>query len=207
MMRAAGFRRGLPWLCHGRRERGSLSVELVIVTPGLVLLLLLVGAAGRVVGAQGHLDGAARDAARAASIAPPPQQAGPAARHAAQGDQGESSGCNANSPNCGSGPCRTDVQWGPNEIAADLGTELFPPHVAQRDHLYRIRCRITHGGAGATCVGVRRFGSRPRQLVSARALLRSNGTWDLICWPNPSSLCDKVQIREQRRDPYTIPGG
>ena len=118
-----------------------------------------------------------------------------------------SSGCNANSPNCGSGPCRTDVQWGPNEIAADLGTELFPPHVAQRDHLYRIRCRITHGGAGATCVGVRRFGSRPRQLVSARALLRSHGTWDLICWPNPSSLCDKVQIREQRRDPYTIPGG
>jgi hypothetical protein len=118
-----------------------------------------------------------------------------------------SGGCNPNPPNCGSGPCRTNVQWGPNEIAADLYTELFPPHVDIRDHLYQIRCRITHGGSGASCVGRRRFGPHPRRLVSARALLRSNGSWDLICWPRPSSLCDSVQIREQRRDPYTIPAG
>jgi len=77
----------------GRPEQGSLSVELVIVTPGLVLLLLLVGAAGRVVGAQGHLDGAARDAARAASIAPSPQQASQAGLQAAQADLGQSSWC------------------------------------------------------------------------------------------------------------------
>ena len=52
-----------------------MSVELVVVAPGLIGLLLLVGAGGRVVEAQGHLDGAARDAARAASLAVSPAQA------------------------------------------------------------------------------------------------------------------------------------
>ena len=52
-----------------------MSVELVVVAPGLIGLLLLVGAGGRVVEAQGHLDGAARDAARAASLAMSPAQA------------------------------------------------------------------------------------------------------------------------------------
>jgi len=78
-----------------RAERGSMSVELAVVAPGLILLLLLVGAAGRVVEAQGHLDGAARDAARAASIAQSPPQAGQAARQAAQADLGSTSWCGA----------------------------------------------------------------------------------------------------------------
>lgn len=115
--------------------------------------------------------------------------------------------CNPNPPNCGSGPCRTNVRWAPRDIAADLAGELFPPHVNTRDHLYHIRCRITHGGAGATCVGRRRFGYPPGQLVAARVILRSNGTLDMICWPHPSSLCDPVQIKEQRRDPVTIGSG
>ena len=52
----------------GRRcERGSISVELVVLAPGLALLLLLIAAGARVVEVQGHIDGAARDAARAAS--------------------------------------------------------------------------------------------------------------------------------------------
>lgn len=97
MMRGPEFRKRAAWPRPGRRERGSLSVELVTVTPGLVLLLLLVGAAGRVVGAQELLDGAARDAARAASIAPSPQQASQAALQAAQADLGQSSWCTANS--------------------------------------------------------------------------------------------------------------
>jgi Flp pilus assembly protein TadG len=97
MMRGHRFRKRPARLRPKRRDRGSLSVELVIVTPGLVLLLLLVGAAGRVVGAQGHLDGAARDAARAASTAPSPQQASQAALQAAQADLGQSSWCTANS--------------------------------------------------------------------------------------------------------------
>jgi Flp pilus assembly protein TadG len=74
-----------------------MSVELVIITPGLVLLLLLVAAGGRVVEAQGHVDGAARDAARAASLAQSPQQAGAAAAQAAQADLGRSSWCAAGS--------------------------------------------------------------------------------------------------------------
>ncbi len=70
-----------------------MSVELVVVTPGLILLLLLVGAAGRVVEAQGHLDGAARDAARTASLAQSPPQADQAALQAAQADLGSTSWC------------------------------------------------------------------------------------------------------------------
>jgi Flp pilus assembly protein TadG len=50
-------------------DRGSASLELVLVTPALVLLLLLVVAGGRIEQARGQLDGTAREAARAASIA------------------------------------------------------------------------------------------------------------------------------------------
>jgi Flp pilus assembly protein TadG len=76
-----------------RRDRGSMSVELAIVAPALILLLLLVAAAGRVVEAQGHIDGAARDAARAASLAQTSGQAEQLAVQAAQGDLGASSWC------------------------------------------------------------------------------------------------------------------
>jgi Flp pilus assembly protein TadG len=76
-----------------RPERGSMSVELAVVTPGLILLLLLVAAAGRVVEAQGHIDGAARDAARAASLAGSVGQASEFAQEAAAADLGTSSWC------------------------------------------------------------------------------------------------------------------
>ena len=81
----------------GAGERGSMSVELVVVAPGLIGLLLLVGAGGRVVEAQGHLDGAARDAARAASLAMSPAQASQLALQAAQADLGTTSWCAAGS--------------------------------------------------------------------------------------------------------------
>lgn len=55
-------------------ERGSLTVELAVVIPGLILLLLIVALGGRLVEAQGAIDGAARDAARAASLARYPGQ-------------------------------------------------------------------------------------------------------------------------------------
>jgi Flp pilus assembly protein TadG len=74
-----------------------MSVELVVIAPGLIGLLLLVGAGGRVVEAQGHLDGAARDAARAASLAISPAQAGQLALQAAQADLGTTSWCAAHS--------------------------------------------------------------------------------------------------------------
>jgi hypothetical protein len=56
-------------------QRGSASLELVLVTPALVALLLLVVAGGRVVQARGDVDAVARDAARAASIARSPGEA------------------------------------------------------------------------------------------------------------------------------------
>jgi Flp pilus assembly protein TadG len=50
-------------------DRGSASLELVLVTPALIVLLLLVVFVGRLEQARGDVDRAARDAARAASIA------------------------------------------------------------------------------------------------------------------------------------------
>jgi len=79
---------------HGRRrDRGSISVELVVLAPGLALLLLLVAAGARVVEVQGHIDGAARDAARAASIARTFSLQKQAAQQAAQADLGLTSLC------------------------------------------------------------------------------------------------------------------
>ena len=79
---------------RGRRaQRGSISVELAVLAPGLVVLLLLVAAGGRVVEVQGHIDGAAREAARAASIARSYGQAVTAAQQAAQAELGSTSLC------------------------------------------------------------------------------------------------------------------
>ena len=52
-----------------RAERGSLTVEFVLLAPLVIVLMLFLVLAGRVVEAHGQVDGAARDAARAASLA------------------------------------------------------------------------------------------------------------------------------------------
>ncbi|MBG0820869.1 pilus assembly protein [Planomonospora sp. ID91781] len=49
-------------------ERGSLSAETVLLAPVFLLFLLFLVGAGRLVEAQGEVNGAARDAARAASV-------------------------------------------------------------------------------------------------------------------------------------------
>src|SRR4029077_245431 len=49
-------------------DRGSASVELVLLTPVFVILLFFVVAAGRLAVSRNEVDGAARDAAREASI-------------------------------------------------------------------------------------------------------------------------------------------
>ncbi|WP_433252067.1 TadE/TadG family type IV pilus assembly protein [Streptosporangium sp. CA-135522] len=49
-------------------ERGSLTAETVLLAPVFLLFLLFLVGAGRVVEAQGEVNGAARDAARAASV-------------------------------------------------------------------------------------------------------------------------------------------
>jgi Flp pilus assembly protein TadG len=74
-----------------------MSVELVVLAPALALLLLLLAAGGRVVEVQGHIDGAARDAARAASLARSSVQAAQLARQAAVADLGSTSWCTPSS--------------------------------------------------------------------------------------------------------------
>ena len=59
----------------GRDESGSVTAELVLLTPLLILLLLFVVALGRLSGARLEVDGAAAQAARAASIARDPATA------------------------------------------------------------------------------------------------------------------------------------
>lgn len=71
-----------------RSERGSATLELVLLTPALIALLLLVAAGGRIEGARGQLDGTAREAARAASIARTPAAAQAAAAEVANGRLG-----------------------------------------------------------------------------------------------------------------------
>ena len=74
---AAGAGRAL------RDERGAVATELVLLTPLLILMLLFVVALGRLAGARINVDGAAAQAARAASIATTPAQATAAAQQAA----------------------------------------------------------------------------------------------------------------------------
>jgi Flp pilus assembly protein TadG len=51
-----------------RRERGSATLELAVLAPGLLLLIALVALAGRFAVADGAVDQAAAEAARAASL-------------------------------------------------------------------------------------------------------------------------------------------
>ncbi|MGW5789236.1 TadE/TadG family type IV pilus assembly protein [Saccharopolyspora sp. NPDC003752] len=68
---------------HHRRDAGSASVELAVLTPMLLALLVLVIAAGRVVSADNALEHATTAAARSASLARTPTAA-----HTAAADTG-----------------------------------------------------------------------------------------------------------------------
>ena len=78
-MRRSGSRRS-SWR---RDERGGVTAELVLLTPLLILFLLFVVALGRLAGARIEVDGAAAQAARAASIARSPAGAVAAAEQTA----------------------------------------------------------------------------------------------------------------------------
>jgi Flp pilus assembly protein TadG len=67
----------------GAREAGSVATELVLLTPLLLLMLLFMVALGRTVSARLEVDGAAAQAARAASIARDPATATAMAQQAA----------------------------------------------------------------------------------------------------------------------------
>jgi Flp pilus assembly protein TadG len=71
-----------------RSDTGSTSVELVLVAPVFLAALFLVVGLGRIVEAEGRVQGAARDAARAASVARSAPAATDAAREMATGNLG-----------------------------------------------------------------------------------------------------------------------
>jgi Flp pilus assembly protein TadG len=77
---------------RSRDERGSMSVETVMLAPVFLLFLVFLVGAGRIVEAQGEVNGAARDAARAASVerdlGSAEAAAGEAAKAALNGCQG-----------------------------------------------------------------------------------------------------------------------
>ena len=66
-------------------QRGSAALEVVLVTPLLLIMLMFVVGLGRLASSRGEVDGAARDAARAASTARTPTAAVAVARTAASG--------------------------------------------------------------------------------------------------------------------------
>jgi Flp pilus assembly protein TadG len=84
--------RSRAWRSHARGEvcdeRGVVATELVLLTPLLIVLLLFVVALGRLAGARINVDGAAAQAARAASIAATPGEATAAAEQTAEGALG-----------------------------------------------------------------------------------------------------------------------
>ena len=71
---------------HAERDsdEGSIAVELVILTPLLLILLLFVVGLGRIAHASGEVDAAAADAARTASLLRAPLEAQTAGEQAAR---------------------------------------------------------------------------------------------------------------------------
>ena len=67
-------------------DRGTATVDLVVLAPVLFALLAFVVGLGRSADARGRLTGAARDAARAASLTPTPETARSTARQTALAD-------------------------------------------------------------------------------------------------------------------------
>ncbi len=80
-----------PLRCAGRRDGGSMAVEVVILVPLLFAFVLLIAAGGRLVLRQGDVDSAARDAARAASLARSSGEAQGAAASAVSASMGATS--------------------------------------------------------------------------------------------------------------------
>lgn len=80
------------WLKR-RTEGGSMSVEVVLLMPVLVMFTLLVVAGGRYVSVRGDIEASARDAARAASFERTYDAANAAANNVARSALGGYSDC------------------------------------------------------------------------------------------------------------------
>lgn len=81
-------------IVRGRDERGTLSVELAVLTPALIGCLILIAGAARYVEAEDQVSSAAWASARAASLEPTATSAAAAGRAAAAGAlAGRGQGC------------------------------------------------------------------------------------------------------------------
>jgi len=69
-----------------RRDDGAVSIELTLLAPVVIALLCFVVGLGRIADAGAQVTGAARDAARAASLQRDPDQARSVARNTAAAD-------------------------------------------------------------------------------------------------------------------------
>ena len=76
-----------------RADRGAMSLEMVLLTPIFLAFIVLLAGAGRMVDAKSEVDGAARDAVRAASIARSEPEAASMAAQAADQSLGGMSWC------------------------------------------------------------------------------------------------------------------
>ncbi len=90
-------------------ELGSMTVEFVILAPVMLLLMLFLVLCGLVIEAHGKVDGAARDAVRAASIARTAPEAQANALQAARGDLRRSCSATPATRVTGFGPASTQV--------------------------------------------------------------------------------------------------
>lgn len=124
----------------GRRSQaGSAAVELVLLAPLLVVFFVFIAGLGRVVETKGQVYGAARDAARAASLQREPGGALAAADVAARADLGS---------RCGGG---LSVGWG-------RGSSYLPGRLL----VVEVRCTVLLGGFGIA-------GFAPSQTVGAQS--------------------------------------
>lgn len=93
MRRAA--RAGAHLLRLVREEEGTMSVEMVVLVPVLLLVVLVAVAGARLVSTQATVDAASRDAARAASMARSAPGAAQAARTSLEQADTERADCSA----------------------------------------------------------------------------------------------------------------
>ncbi|HVA60927.1 MAG TPA: TadE/TadG family type IV pilus assembly protein [Mycobacteriales bacterium] len=111
-------------------DGGSVAVEFVLLAPVLMLVLLFVVGAGRIAGADALVQGAASDAARAASLTDSPAAAVAAARTAATADL-------------------TGQQMNCTQLAVSVDTTLFRP-----GGLVRVSVACTADLSGLTGTGL-----------------------------------------------------
>ena len=106
-------------------ERGSMSVEMIVLVPVLLLIVMIAVAGGRLVSAEGMVQAAARDAARAASIERSAGEADAAARRSLAAADTANAQCSGGVDVGGFGRGGTVTATGRVELS-DLGLVFLP---------------------------------------------------------------------------------